>query len=70
MEFKANKYQPNEVFKFIRQCAGVTQKELAEKMNKSIYWVKKNEEDVTRFYFEDLIKMADLYDIEVIIRKK
>ena len=70
MEFKANKYKPSETFKFIRQCSGVTQKELAKQMGKSLYWVKKNEQDVTRYYFEDLLKMANLFDIEIIIRKK
>ena len=70
MEFKANKYKPNETFKFMRQCSGLTQKELAEKMNKSKNWVKANEQDISRYYFEDLLKMANLFDIEIIIRKK
>ena len=70
MEFKASKYQPNEVFKFIRQSAGITQKELAQKMHKSIYWVKKNEENITNFYFKDLVKMADLLGVDIIVKKK
>ncbi len=70
MEFKANKYKPSETFKFIRQCSGVTQKELANKMGKSLYWVKKNEQNITRYYFEDLLKIANLYGIEIIIKKK
>ena len=70
MNFKANDYKPSETFKFIRQCGGLTQQELAKKMNKSKNWVKSNEQDITRFYFEDLLKMADLFDIEIRIIKK
>ncbi len=70
MEFKANKYKPSETFKFIRQCGGITQQELANRMHKSKNWVKANEQDISRFYFEDLIKMANLFDIDIIIRKK
>ncbi len=70
MEFKANDYKPNETFKFIRQCTGLTQKEMAEKMHKSKNWVKANEQAISRYYFEDLLKMANMFDIEIKIIKK
>ncbi len=70
MEFKANNYKPSETFKFIRQCTGLTQEELAKRVNKSKNWVKSNEQDVTRYYFEDLLKIANMFDIEIKIIKK
>ena len=70
MEFKANDYKPSETFKFIRECSGLTQKELAARMNKSKNWVKANEQDISRYYFEDLLKMANLFGIEIKIIKK
>ena len=70
MEFKANDYKPNETLKFIRQCTGLTQNDLAKKIGKSKNWVKSNEQGVTRYYFEDLIKIANLHDIEIKIIKK
>lgn len=70
MEFRANDYKPSETFKFIRQCAGITQQELADKMKKSKNWVKANEQNITRYYFEDLLKMANMFNIEIKIIKK
>ncbi len=70
MEFKANNYKPSDTFKFIRQATGLTQEELAKKVNKSKNWVKSNEQGITRYYFEDLLKIANMFDIEIKIVKK
>lgn len=70
MEFKATDYKPNEIFKFIRQNGNITQKELGEKMNKSLGWVKDNEQGINRYFFEDLIKMAKICNIEIIFKSK
>ncbi len=70
MNFIANKYQANEVLKFIRQNANLTQEELAKKINKSKNWVKNNEQGINRYFFEDLIKIADLCNIDIIIQKR
>lgn len=70
MEFKANDYKANEVFKFIRQSTGKTQKEFSAEVGKSLNWVKNNEQNISRYFFEDLLKIAKLYNIEIIIKKK
>ena len=70
MNFIANKYQANEVLKFIRQNANLTQEELAKRINKSKNWVKNNEQGINRYFFEDLIKIADLCNIDIIIQKR
>ena len=70
MEFKANDYKANETLKFIRQCTGLTQETFSKEIKKSKNWVKNNEQGINRYYFEDLLKIAKLYDIEIIIKKK
>ncbi len=70
MEIKANNYKPNEILKFIRQNANITQATLAEKLGKSKNWVKNNEQGLNRYFFEDLIKIANICNVEIIIREK
>jgi transcriptional regulator with XRE-family HTH domain len=70
MEFKANDYKTNEILKFIRQNKDITQEELAFKLKKSKNWVKNNEQGINRYYFEDLIKVANICDVEIIFKSK
>ncbi len=70
MEIKANNYKSNEILKFIRQNANITQATLAEKLGKSKNWVKNNEQGLNRYFFEDLIKIANICNVEIIIREK
>lgn len=70
MEIKANKYKPNEILKFIRQNSNKTQQELADCIKKSKSWVKHNEQGITRYYFEDLLQIANICNLEIIIKDK
>lgn len=70
MEFKANDYNPNETLRFIRQSTGKTQDAFSKEIKKSKGWVKNNEQGISRYYFEDLLKIAQMYDIDIIIKKK
>lgn len=70
MKIKANEYKTNEILKFIRQNANKTQEELARCINKSKNWVKNNEQGLNRYYFEDLIKIANICNVEIIIQDK
>lgn len=70
MEIKANNYKPNDILKFIRQNANLTQEKLANKLGKSKNWVKNNEQGLNRYFFEDLMKIADICDVDIIIRDK
>lgn len=70
MEFKANNYKPNEILRFIRQSADKTQEQMAKEIGKSKNWIKNNEQGINRYYFEDLIKIADLYDIDIIFKER
>ena len=70
MEIKTNNYKANEILKFIRQNANITQEELAKKLGKSKNWVKNNEQGLNRYFFEDLIKIANICNVEIIIKEK
>ena len=70
MEIKANNYKPNDILKFIRQNANLTQEKLANKLGKSKNWVKNNEQGLNRYFFEDLMKIADICNVDIIIRDK
>lgn len=70
MEFKANDYKANEVLKFIRQSTGKTQEVFSKEIGKSKNWVKNNEQGINRYFFEDLLKIAKMYNIEIIIKKR
>ena len=70
MEIKANNYKANDILKFIRQNANLTQEKLANLIGKSKNWVKNNEQGINRYFFEDLIKIADICDVEIIIKNK
>ena len=70
MEIKANNYKPNDILKFFRQNANLTQEKLANKLGKSKNWVKNNEQGLNRYFFEDLMKIADICNVDIIIRDK
>ncbi len=70
MEIKANKYKANEVLKFIRQNTNLTQKEFARRINKSEDWQYSNESGRSRYFFNDIIDIANTYDLEIIIKDK
>lgn len=70
MEIKANNYRPNEILRFIRQNSNLTQEELANRLGKSKNWVKNNEQGLNRYFFEDLMKVANICNVEIIIKDK
>ncbi len=70
MKFIANDYKPNEILKFIRQNAGVTQAEFAKSLNKSKDWQQSNELGRTNYLFRDLLNIANVYNLEIVIQEK
>ena len=73
MEIRAGNYKPNDILRFVRQnagYAGLTQEKLAIMIGKSKNWVKNNEQGLNRYFFEDLIKIAEICGVEIIIKDK
>lgn len=70
MEIKANNYKANEILRFIRQNTDMTQKDFANTIGKSEDWEYSNECGRSRFYFSDLIEIANKHNLEIIIKDK
>lgn len=70
MEINASKYKGKEILKFIRENTNLTQKEFAENINKTRDWQASNEIGRCRYSVDDLIKIANKYNLEIIIKDK
>lgn len=70
MILNTDKYEQNEILRFMREATNLSQKEFAESINKSKDWVRKNEYGITNYYFKDLIKIAKIHGFEINITKK
>lgn len=69
--YNANLYELGQILcQFIRQNTNVTQKEFAKRVNKSEDWEYSNESGRSRYYFSDLLEIANKYDLEIIIKDK
>ena len=69
-EIKANKYKGKDILKFIRQNSNMTQKEFAESINKTRDWQASNEIGRSRYFIDDLIEIANIHNLEIIIKDK
>lgn len=70
MKIKANGYKANEILKFIRQNSNQTQKDFAKSIGKSEDWQYSNECGRSRYYVNDLIDIANKYDLDIYIQDK
>ena len=70
MILNTDKYQQNEILKFMREATNLSQQEFAKSIGKSKDWVRKNEYGLTNYYFKDLIKIAKIHGFEIQIKKK
>ena len=70
MKIKANNYKGKDILKFIRENTNLTQKEFAKNIDKTRDWQASNEIGRCRYSVDDLIKIANRYDIEIIIQDR
>lgn len=69
MIINANKYEPKDILKIIREWTNLTQKDFGNQIGKSNEWVKANEAGKTNYYFKDLLDLARKNNINIIITK-
>ncbi len=71
MKLIANNYEPNEVFKIIRQWCELTQEEFAKELGyKNYHTIKQIERGVNSFTFQTLMKIAKKHNLVITIEKK
>ena len=69
MKLKANKYEPKDIMKIVREWTNKTQKEFGEDVKKSNEWVKANETGKTNYYFKDLLNICKKNNIDITFSK-
>ena len=70
MKLNANKLQPNEVIKFMREATNLTQEDFAKTIGKSKDWQQSNEYGRSKYFFKDLVELANIHGFEITITKK
>lgn len=70
MKIIANNYKANETFKFLRQGLDLTQEELAKNIKASKSSIEKYEYGTVNYTFETLLKIAEKYNLNIIIETK
>lgn len=70
MKLIANNYKANETFKFLRQGLDLTQEELAKNIKVSKSSIEKYEYGTVNYTFETLLKIAEKYNLNIIIETK
>jgi len=70
MKLKVKDYKPGEIMRIIREWTELTQKGFAESMNISMSTVQYWEYGKSRYYFETLMKIAEVHGLEITIEKK
>ena len=59
MKLVVNEYEPKDVFRIAREWTNLTQEELGKSMGKKgRAWAKNIESGRSRYFFEDLLKIA------------
>lgn len=71
MKLEANKYEPKDIFRIIREWTNLTQEELGIAMGKKgRAWAKNIESGRSRFFFSDFLELAKKFDITITFEKK
>ncbi len=70
MKINVKDYKSNEIIKFIREGLNLTQEQMAKDVGISKSSIEKYEYGTVNYTFETLIKIAQEYDLDVIISTK
>lgn len=70
MRIIANNYRPDEIFKFIREYSGKTQKEFGKSINRSKTAIQYYEYGQRNYDFELLLEIAKKENLNIIIESK
>ena len=70
MKLNVKDYKSNEIIKFIREGLNLTQEQMAKDVGISKSSIEKYEYGTVNYTFETLIKIAQEYDLDVIISTK
>ena len=69
-KIKANDYKPEEMVKFIREWAELTQKDFAKSIDRQESTIADYEHGRIKFSYDIFLKMCKKHNIDVILYKK
>lgn len=69
MKIKCNDFKTKDIIRFMRDCTGDTQEKFAKSIHKTRDWCAKVEGGNSNIILEDFIKLANTYNIEIIMKK-
>jgi len=69
MRFSTDGYNRAEIFKILREWSGLTQEQLAKKLDKSIDTIRGYEQNKTPYSIDTLLKIAEDFDIKITFEK-
>lgn len=70
MKLIANDYEPNDIFRIIREWTELTQKDFAKTINRSTRSVQDYEAGITKYSINMLLDIAKKHNLKITIEKK
>lgn len=70
MKFIANKYEPKDIIKIIREWTELSQKEFGKNLNRSRDSINNIENGRNRIFLNDFIDMCKYYKVKITLEKK
>lgn len=67
MKLIANDYEPNDIFRIIREWTELTQKDFAKTINRSTRTVQDYEAGITKYSFNMLMDIAKKHNLKITI---
>ena len=70
MKLKANKYEPKDIMKIVREWINLSQEKFAKEVGRSRNGINNIEHNRNRIYLNDFLDICKKYDINVTLEKK
>ena len=70
MKLIANDYEPNDIFRIIREWTELTQKDFAKTVNRSTRSIQDYEAGITKYSMNMLLDIAKKHNLKITIEKK
>ena len=70
MKIKCNDYDVKDIIRIMRDTSGKTQMEFAKSIKKTRGWVAQVESGKINILLKDFLKLAKIYNIDIIMKEK
>lgn len=70
MKLNANKYEPNEIVRIVREWTNLSQENFAKEIGRSRNSINNIEHKRNRIYLNDFLKICNKFNINITLEKK